>query len=181
MGEGGEVAAGAHGTVLGNGRGETGVQERYQRFFANVATNLSASALDYEATLRTLARLAVPTLADWCTVQVRHADGSIARYPIAYADPAHAAIAAEFEKYPVDPSRDSPAYRVIATGEPELISEITPEMVEAVAVDERHAELLRSLQIQSAMIVPLKARDRVLGSISLVSGNAGRRYAPRDL
>ena len=70
---------------------------------------------------------------------------------------------------------------MLRTGEPEMMAEIPGELVEQVARDERHRELLIGLGLRSYMVVPLVARGRILGAISFISAESGRRYDEADL
>jgi PAS domain S-box-containing protein len=70
---------------------------------------------------------------------------------------------------------------VLRTGEPEMLSEITQELMDQSARDEVHRELLGKLKLRSYMIVPLVARGRTLGAISLVAAESNRRYGEPDL
>ena len=154
--------------------------EETQRFLAKVSALLSSS-LDYRATLARAARLAVPTLADWCAVDVLEA-GSIDRLAVAHADPEKVALAMELqERYPPDPDDPRGVPNVLRTGRLEFHPEITDEMLEAVARDEEHLENLRVVGFTSSIIVPMVARDRTLGAIILVSAESGRRYGEADL
>src|SRR5207245_1536884 len=76
--------------------------ERRAAFLAE-AERLLASSLDFETTLSTLAALAVPDLADWCSVDVLEVDGSIRRIAVAHADPMKADLARKVRGYPADP------------------------------------------------------------------------------
>jgi signal transduction histidine kinase len=69
----------------------------------------------------------------------------------------------------------------VATGEAEILSDVTEEMIRATARDEEHLRLLRDLRIVSLMCVPLWARGKTLGAISLASSESGRRFGPEDL
>jgi PAS domain S-box-containing protein len=151
--------------------------EEAQRLLAE-SSRLLAESADVEATLGDVARLAVERLADWCTIHLRGERGLRAA-AIAHADPAGQAIAETLAReYP--PGADDPhgAGAVLRTGEPELI----PEGCAAVlARDEHERQLLASLGVESAMTVPLRARDRVLGAIALMSAGSGRRFGPQEL
>src|SRR5206468_2775665 len=70
---------------------------------------------------------------------------------------------------------------VIRTGEAELVPEISDKLLERIAVDELHLDLLRQLGLCSYMCVPLKGRDRVLGAITFISSESGRRFDEGDL
>ncbi|MDQ4126820.1 MAG: PAS domain S-box protein [Actinomycetota bacterium] len=155
--------------------------EDTQRFLAETGDVLSSS-LDYRTTLASVARLAVPTLADWCAVDVLEEDGSLGRLAVEHPDPEKVALAYELEeRYPPDPDAPGGVHHVLRTGGTEMMSEIPEELVDQAAHDERHRELLRRLQLRSYMIVPLVARGRTLGAISLVAAESGRRYGEADL
>jgi PAS domain S-box-containing protein len=153
-----------------------------QRTFIVAASDTLARSLDYRETLTQVAELAVGDVADWCAVHVVEGDGSVTEVAVAHHDPARLTFTRELqERYP--PSADQPtgAAAVIRTGEAELVPSITEEMLEQAAVDELHLDLLRQLDLRSYMCVPLRSRDRVLGAITLISSESGRRYGSDDL
>jgi PAS domain S-box-containing protein len=155
--------------------------EEAQRFLAEASEVLSSS-LDYRATLSNVARLAVPTLADWCAVDVLEEDGSLERLAVAHQDPQKVELAHELqERYPPDPDAPYGVHQVLRTGEAQMMSEIPPELIERAARDEKHREMLRQLGLNSYMTIPLIARRRTLGAITLVYAESGRRYGEADL
>lgn len=150
--------------------------------FLSDAGVLVESSLDYEATVAHIARLAVPRLADWAFVEVVQDDGSIERVAMAHSEPAKEALVREFDRrYPINPDAPEGSAKVIRTGRPELTREISDTMLEAVAEDPEHLRILRELGFRSAMVVPLRARSRTLGSLALVSAESGRLYDEGDL
>ena len=141
-----------------------------------------ATSLDYETTLRSVARLAVPALADACVVDIREDDGTLRRLAVAHEAPQADEIARELlRRYPPDPNGPHPLARVLRTGQAELHAEVTEALLEAVAHDPRHREIIRQLGIRSALVAPLTARGHILGAISLVSTTPSRRFGPADL
>jgi PAS domain S-box-containing protein len=141
-----------------------------------------ASSLDPAEVAATVAQLAVPAWADWCFVELLRPDGSIVREAIAHADPGKQALTEEYDRrYPLDPQAPFGSPQVIRSGEPELVPEITEELLTAVAVDERQLELLREVGLRSSLVVPLRAHGRVIGDLALASAESGRRYAHEDL
>jgi PAS domain S-box-containing protein len=155
--------------------------ERTQRLLVETSGIISTS-LDYRSTLEKLARLAVPTLADWCAVDTVEEDGSIERLAVAHQDPKKVAWAQELqERYPPDPEAPRGVPNVLRTGRPELYSEITDEMLEAAALDDEHLRIIRKVGFTSVMVVPLTVAGRTWGAISLVSAESGRRYGQDDL
>lgn len=149
-----------------------------QSFLAE-AGRLLASSLEYEETLRMVTHLAVPRIADWCTVSLIDNMGVLRQLEVAHADPQKLRFALELQKkYPPD---DEGSMRVIRSGESELYTEIPEELLEQPAVDEEHLRILKELQLHSAMVVPLKIRNEVLGLITFIGAESGRRYNAGDL
>ncbi|HYO74372.1 MAG TPA: PAS domain S-box protein, partial [Archangium sp.] len=103
-------------------------REELQRFLVEAGTTL-ASSLEYGTTLSTLARLAVPTLADWCMVDLLEEDGSVRRVEVTSADPADAPLAEQLRRFPARPDGDPdhPPTKAILEGRPVLLPELPPE------------------------------------------------------
>ena len=149
--------------------------------FLAQATDELASSLDYERTLRNVARLAVPWFADWCSIALG-IDGQLRTLAVAHVDPRKVELAREFERrFPQDPEAAGGSYQVFRTGESVLTPEITEEMIDAAVPNEEQRRLIRELNLYSAMSVPLKVGDRVLGVVTWVAGEQGRRFGERDL
>lgn len=149
--------------------------------FLAEASRLLSSSLNFERTLQKLAKLVVPRMADWCSIDVPE-DGSIRQLAIEHVDPAKVQLARELrERYPVDPAASEGLPKVLRTGEPLLYPEIADELLEQVAEDSEHLQIIRDLGMISGMVVPLVARGRVLGVISFVSSESGRRFDADDL
>ncbi|GAA2748287.1 hypothetical protein GCM10009868_40730 [Terrabacter aerolatus] len=145
------------------------------------ASQALATSLDYRQTLRQVASLAVPAHADWCSVQMVD-DGVLRTLAIAHVDPAKVALARELEtRWPADPDRSGGAADVVRTGQSLLVEVVTDEMLVAAAQDDEHLRVSRELGLRSAMSVPLTAKDRVLGVLSFISAESGRRYTPHDV
>lgn len=155
--------------------------EAGQRFLAEVGEVL-ASSLDVEPTLQTVAGLAVPVLADWCGVHLLRADGQIEPVAIAHVDPAKIAWAWELQRhFPLDLDAPNGVPKVIRTGEPEFVPEITEAMIEAAGLDPERLALVRRLHLSAAIVVPMTTRGRKIGAISLYWAESRRRYDEADL
>ena len=153
-----------------------------QRSFIITAGDVLARSLDYRETLKQIADLAAGEIADWCSVHIVEADGSIVELAIAHRDPAKVTFVRELqERYPADPGATTGAAAVIRAGEPELVPEITKEMLRLAARDDLHLELLEQLGLESYLCVPLKGRESTVGAISLVVSEPGRRFGAEDL
>ncbi|HEX6763880.1 MAG TPA: ATP-binding protein, partial [Polyangiaceae bacterium] len=157
--------------------------ERARRDFLSKAGEALVSSLDYEQTLATIARLAVPTIADWCAVQIVDPGESASRQAaVAHVDPSKVRFAEEVgRRYPPDPNARTGVPEVIRSGKSELYSEIPSALIEAAAKDAEHLRLLRELRLGSGMIVPLKTRGRIHGAMTFVYAESGRRYTAEDL
>jgi PAS domain S-box-containing protein len=145
------------------------------------ASRVLASTLDYEKTLEAVARLAVGGLADWCSVDLADPDGKIRQVVVSHRDEAKIRWAKELNKrYPPDHSGPTGVGHVIRTGLAELYADISDAMLVAAARDADHLAIMRELQIKSALIVPMIARGRTLGALTLISSGSGRRYDEAD-
>jgi serine phosphatase RsbU (regulator of sigma subunit) len=154
--------------------------EDAQRFLAE-SSRLLARSLRVEETLPAVARLAVPKIADWCAIHLASERG-LRTLAIAHADPARQAPAEALEReYPPDPRDEHGVAAVVRTGRAQLYEEVGDDMLVASARDARHLELMRGLDIASAMIVPMRARGQVVGAITLVSAQSRRRLGADEL
>jgi PAS domain S-box-containing protein len=160
--------------------GERRARERVS--FLAAASNLLAGSLDPETTLQNLADLAVRQMADWCGIELVDDEGGLRNVATAHVDPARVRLAHELrERYPADPKAPIGVPNVIRTGRPEIYPEIADEILVESAVDDEHLRLMRELGLVSAMIVPLEARGRVLGALTLIASESGRHYDDSDL
>ncbi|MDQ3697492.1 MAG: ATP-binding protein [Gemmatimonadota bacterium] len=145
------------------------------------ASRLLASSLDYEATLCLVAEAVVPVLGDWCAVDVLTKDGTTRRLAARHSDPQKVRWAEELRhRYLPDPDAPIGVPNVLRTGKPEFYPHITDELLVQVARDEEHLAVLRGIGFRSAIIVPLVARGRTLGAITLACGEE-RCFSEADL
>jgi signal transduction histidine kinase len=146
------------------------------------AGSLLAASLDFDATLRSVARLVVPRLADWCLIDVIADDGQIRRVATVHADPVKEALAHELRsRFPVlAPDTEHTLTHAIETGESFLDTQVDPERLAREARNAEHFRLIEALGYRAEMVVPLIARDRALGTITFVSTTAPR-FGPDDL
>jgi PAS domain S-box-containing protein len=153
-----------------------------RRRFISEASAILAGSLDYGVTLASVAKLAVPTIADWCAIDMVGDGGRLERLAVEHIDPEKVRFAAEIEaRYPADPSAPYGVHQVIRSGVSELYSDIPDELLTSSAVDDEHLRLIRALGLRSAMTVPLRCRETTLGAISFVSAESSRRFSATDL
>ena len=155
--------------------------EQAQRFLAR-GGDVLASSLDPDELLVEIANLAVPALADWCSVEVLAENGLLERKALAHVDPDVRQRAIDLSKRdPPDPDAPQGLYRVVRTGQPELYPDIPDEMIRAAAVDEEHYDEITAIGMRSAIIVPMTTRGRTFGALTWVNGRSGRRFDEQDV
>ena len=149
-------------------------------FLADASALLGS--LDYEATLREVAHLAIPRIADWCAVDIHQPDGLLERIVTAHADPAKIELARALEeRYPTDPGASIGVPNVLRTGRAEYYPRITDDELVATARDAEHLSILRALAIRSILIVPLTARGHSLGVITFVRSSEDHPFTDDDV
>ena len=145
------------------------------------ASELLASSLDFETTLRSVARLCVPTLGDWVAVDLVAPDGTLRRLAVEHADPEKVQLVRRLEqRYPSRRDADVGIHHVLRTRRSEYMAEIPEALLERAAHDAEHLALIRALGLRSYVIAPLLAREEVLGAITVVHAESGRRYTAED-
>lgn len=166
---------------------ERAVREAVERahdrvaFLADASVLLSAS-LDSRRTLTKIARLVVPRLADWCSVDLVEPDGTIAAVAVTHADPQRVELARAYRRrYPMRVDDPGDVSAVISSGVAEIVPEVTPEMLEQDIPDPERRATASELGLRSTMIVPLVARGRALGAITFASAESGRVFGEDDL
>jgi PAS domain S-box-containing protein len=139
--------------------------------------------LDHLSMLDTVTNLAVPSLADWCALELVPAGSTLARQvAVAHVNPDKVRFARELgERYPPDPDARTGVPEVLRSGKSELYVEIPAAMLEAGARDAEHLRMIQELKLSSAMVVPLRVHGRTLGAMTFVYAESGRRYGPADL
>jgi PAS domain S-box-containing protein len=155
--------------------------ENIQRFLSEASAALTTS-LDYQERLDTVARLAVPRIADWCAIDLLNDDGTFGTPVVAHIDPAKVGWARELRRvYPLDSAATHGVPNVVRTGQLEYHPEVTDAMLQAAARDPEELAIARELGATSIVIVPLIARDRTLGAITFVTAESRRRYDTSDV
>jgi PAS domain S-box-containing protein len=154
---------------------------REQAAFLAEASARLAGSLDHRQTLTAVARLAVPTIADWCQVDILREGGASETLEIAHADPRRVRLAGELrERYPEDAEAPYSVAQVARAGTPILVSVMSDEALIVQARDAEHLRLLRELAPRSFMRVPMIVDGRAVGVLTFISETAGR-YAEDDL
>ena len=155
--------------------------EQTFKFLAAAGTTLDA-LVDYQSTLKKVAGLAVPFVADWCMIDLLDPDGSLRRVAIAHADPQKVLAAEEVaRRHPPAVDLSFGPAQVLRSRREEIIPKMSDAMLAEMAGDEEHLRYLRSLGLRSVMNVPLEIRSRLFGVMSFASAESGHEYGPSDL
>jgi signal transduction histidine kinase/putative methionine-R-sulfoxide reductase with GAF domain len=150
--------------------------------FLSEASALLSASLDYEATLQQVVNLAIPRLADWCAIDLPDKNGGVTQVALAARDTEKIQQAEELrQRYPPIQGVPSGLLQVLETGQPFCIFEITDDMLVQSARDSEHLELLRKFHLRSMILVPLNARGRTLGVLTLANTRPQLLYGPADL
>lgn len=150
--------------------------------FMAEASRVLASSMDYAETLKRIARLAVPQIADLCAVDVLGESGEIERVAIHHSDPSRIELAERIDRgYHLDPDEPLGVPEVIRSGRARIYTDIPPDALAAYARDNAHLALLQAIGATAVIIVPLAAPARTLGAITLVSSESLRRLSHADL
>ena len=162
-------------------RAEADAARNRFEFLAQASTILSAS-LDYQTTLSSMARLAVPAMGDWCLVHMQMPEGVIRQIAVAHMDPAKIELSVEVSRrYPVNAHLNFGVAEVLRTGKSQFIPHVSDELLHQMAQDDQHLSVLHEMEIRSMIIVPLEARGRTFGTIAFMSGESNRTYTQLDL
>jgi PAS domain S-box-containing protein len=150
--------------------------------FLAEASGVLSSSLEYETTLARVTHLAVQALADWCAIYLFKEDRSLSRIEMAHADPAMADVIRELDCFfPDTDSPDNPLFRALRGGERLLYKDVSGQFLSSMARNEEHLECLRKLNLQSIIIVPIVARERILGAIQLATAKSTGPFGQTEL
>ncbi len=155
-------------------RAEAEVLDRRVSLLSQASSTL-ASSLDYEVTLRELARNLVPTLGDWCAIHAIDERAHPRFIAGTHRDPAKDLLVRALCEYG---DRRLP-FGAPATGQP---IEVTEELLRSLAQDDEHRKLYRSLRPSWVLPIPLRAQGRVAGVLTLgMSREYGREFGEQDV
>lgn len=154
-------------------------RHRQRSEFLAEAGRLLGSSLQTGETLVELTELAVPRLGDWCVIDLLE-NGQLWPTAVSHTDPDRVQLLRRL-RHAYGYSREHGPARTVATGEIEHLPEITDELVQHIAGDEEHLALLRDLAPRSLVAVPLRARGRVIGALTLAYAESGRRHTDDEV
>ena len=161
---------------------ETRRAQRHAAFLAQ-ASEVLASSLEQEQILQRMAHLAVPTLADGCSVDVAGPEGQVRRVAVAHVRPGMVETTEAFHaRYPIRLDDPAGVGRVLREGVTEFVPEVSAAQLEQhLAGDAARLRATRELGVKTYISVPLISRGRVLGALTLVNTESARRYTQADV
>jgi PAS domain S-box-containing protein len=155
--------------------------EQDQRLLAQAGEVLGLS-LDLDETLSQIAALAVPRLADWCSVDLPGSDGFVALAAIAHTDAQRAQVGRELrERYPVRMEEPEGLAAVLRGGPRYLLEDIDEAALLEYAADTGHLELLRAVGFRHVLVVPMRIGAETIGALTFVISDTGRRFSDADI
>lgn len=140
---------------------------------------LLSSSLEVDDTLQAIANVAVPQLAEMVMVDLIE-DGSIRRVAASHADERSAALFERARQFPPRLGDGGPQAQVIETGRSLLIREVDDAWIRTLNRAPEHTEVVRQLSLRSILVVPLRAREEVMGTLSFVRTTAGAPFDDAD-
>jgi PAS domain S-box-containing protein len=154
--------------------------EHDEEFLADASVIL-ATTLDSRTTLANIAQLALRELADFCVIEFVDEHGEIRRLEVVSSDPNKACVAEALKQFPLDRSRPHLSEEILRSKKPQLVPEVSPETIRAMAQSEEHRRLIEAIAPTSMIGVPLMVRDRILGALIVAACRPERRYDASDL
>src|SRR5438477_3872765 len=147
------------------------------------ASRVLGASFDYETTLAALVRLAVPTLADYCALDIVEGEDRFERIGEAHVDPEKTQLLREVATFPRSAlTPNHPLIRVITTGVPVLEADITPAFIRQSFAEASQRKVVESLAPRSLICVPLASSGKPIGALTLVTSDASaRRFTVADL
>jgi len=162
-------------------RAESEARQERLAFLAD-ASNVLAGSLDYEETLRNLATLVVPRIADFCIVLAAEENGSTRQVAVAHRDPADdPAMKRLLAEFPSSPAARQGGAHVLKTGKSQMVCDLHNGELHEVFTAKADRELIRSFSAKSFIAVPLRAHDRVLGALVMINTNPDRICGHEEL
>ena len=152
---------------------------RRATFLAEAGRRLAAVTMDYERTLKEVAEIAVPSVADWCLFALLE-PGGVLRPAATASLPGLAELVAEAATRFPQTTDSEGVGQVLRTGEPLLLEDLSDEVLQGMVRGPGHLKLLRAMEVSSAIVVPLAVAGRPIGAMSFVVSK-GRRYGTDDL
>ncbi|HEX4838759.1 MAG TPA: GAF domain-containing SpoIIE family protein phosphatase [Solirubrobacteraceae bacterium] len=148
-----------------------------------VAGGVFDRSLDPRQTMRAIASIAVPRLAEMCVINLLREDGTVGdTVAVAVREEAVTQLESLRAKHPLDLDGEHPVARAIRSREPVVVHDLTDaRTLEQIAPESEYREFIAWSGYHSAVVMPLIARGRLLGALSFFYIHDGRHYDPEHL
>ncbi len=156
-------------------------RSRAQQAFLLRANLALAEAVDFRDAVQKLAEVSVPTLGDICLIDVVDPDGALERLAAHHADPARQPMTDELRRHRPDPAGSHPAALAIRKGEPQWSADMSEAFMANTTTSREHFDLTQVLGFHSYVSVPLEAGSGIIGALTMVSTDSGRRFGDEEL
>ena len=157
-------------------------QAEERQHLLDEASNILVSSLDHQITLKEVAELIVPSLADYCRIALLDAGQQIKDISVNHIDPKKITLVrALYEQYKDRASSTHGLRRLLETGKAELIPNVSSEVLETVRDNPELLAIIHALGLRSYMGVPLVARGKIIGAITFSSIQMHRHFNQDDL
>jgi serine phosphatase RsbU (regulator of sigma subunit) len=141
-------------------------------FLIRAGAQLLEASLERADALRRVAELVVPEFGELCLINLMQPDGTLRRAAVVIHPLGDRT--AEQALWDLPPSPRSPAYRVLASGQPEILPPLSVADLVQVTEDPSRATAIAGLNLASTLVVPLRARGRTVGTLSVSSTDPDR-------
>lgn len=156
------------------------IQAEARQWLLTAAGKRLAGKIEYEAVLDAIPELVVPRIADFALLDLVEEDGSVRRVRARAADPDKQGAVEALLRFPPTGRAPLGIARVLRTGQPELVCQVTEAWLHAVSEGRAHRQALREVNPRTEILVPLRARGRTLGALSLAR-ERGAPYTEEEL
>lgn len=153
-----------------------------RKAFLEKVSNTLAVSLDQDVTLQHIAKLLVPYLADYCRIAIVDKDLSIKELTVSHQDPTKVSLVeALFDTYKNLPKATHGIPSLLKNGKPEIIERVDKADLKEFKNNQKLIKIIKELKLRSYIGVPLIARGKVLGAMTLSSIKENRYYTNEDL
>src|ERR1700682_5450984 len=162
-------------------RAEAEARQKRLAFLAD-ASNVLGGSLDCKETLQNLAQLIVPKIADFCVVHTAEENDSLRPVAVANTDSRdHPKLRALAEQFPTSQAAYQSAKRAFETGKSEIHCDLDDGALQELFDQQADRDFVRSMDVTAFIAVPLRTRDRLLGTITMINVSAHRECGSDEL
>ena len=148
--------------------------------FLDHVSRMIKSSVDYEYTLSQLAHLAIRNMADWCHIDLLEEGRKLRAVAVASSNTTSSEVMEDVFKHRSEsPLPGSATARALRAGESVIITDFNESVFRNAFIDEATIDKMRSLNLKSGLVIPLIAREKILGVMTLVSQS--RKYGAAEV